>query len=289
MSAERLHLWSWEKPFHQWAGPGIERIFVALHPFMQVPGLKTNAHGYLNLKNVPSGHPAHEMAKAGKTGADGIASNHDTVLKSFGKARSWGWIAQAAGLEDAAHIVRAIDTLLDRAKPEFMDKPAANRLSAVVQKHDLLFPTEDYLSPMLEVEIGGFYKRLGIASVEIGNQMDDAAALVQPADFEARELSLIEADVPARAAYSHDEAMQLLTISDWCAHYSLICLSPEAVGKIDPSQKLEGFWADETTSADWPYADILKKQNKQARQGKHQKPKPKQTHRRRRSKPHRPQ
>jgi hypothetical protein len=69
MSIERLYLWSWEKTFRQWAGPGFTRIYIALHPFMQVPGLKANADGYLDLRKVPKTHPAlkwREQVKRGR-------------------------------------------------------------------------------------------------------------------------------------------------------------------------------------------------------------------------------
>ena len=264
MSIERLHLWSWEKTFRQWAGPGFAKIFVALHPFCQVPGLKLNQQGYLDLKRVPQTHPAHAMAREGQTGPDGIASNHDSVMKQFGKPRSWGWVVQAAGLKDIAHVERAIDSYYGRAKDEFMDRQAAQKLARLVSAHDLMLPVEDYLSPMIEPAIGRLYRQLGIGTVEIGNQMDDAAAHVEVEDFVNSGLALIEMDVPARAAYSHDEAMTLLTVSDWNAHYTLVCLSPDAAAKIDPSKELEGFWADERTSADWPYAEILARRKAQA-------------------------
>ncbi len=263
MSIERLYLWSWEKTFRQWAGPGFARVYIALHPFMQVPGLKANADGYLDLRRVPKTHPAFEMARAGETGPDGVASNHDSVLKKFARPRPWGWAVQAAGLQNVAHVERAIDSHLGRAKDEFRDAAAAKKLHALVQKHDLLLPTEDYLSPMIEATVGGMYRALGVEQVEIGNQMDDAAAVVSVDDFENPDLALIEMDVPARAAYTHDEAMQMLTISDWCAHYTIICLSERAAATVDPSRELEGFWADDKTSADWPYAEILARRKQQ--------------------------
>jgi hypothetical protein len=268
MSIERLYLWSWEKTFRQWAGPGFTRVYIALHPFMQVPGLKANADGYLDLRKVPKTHPAFEMAKAGSTGPDGVASNHDSVLKKFARPRPWGWAVQAAGLHDTAHVERAIDSYLGRAKDEFRDAGAAKKLHALVQKHDLLLPTEDYLSPMIEATVGRMYRALGVEHVEIGNQMDDAAAVVPVDDFLSPDQALIELDVPARAAYSHDETMQMLTISDWCAHYTIICLSERAAAIVDPSQQLEGFWADDNTSADWPYADILAKRKQQPARSK---------------------
>lgn len=257
MTSERLHLWSWEKTFRQWAGPGFEKIFVALHPFAQVPGLKLNRDGYLDLRKVPRTHPAFDMAQAGQTGPDGIASNHDSVMKKFARPRSWAWVVQAAGLNNVAHVQRAIDSYYNRAKDEFMDRQAAQKLARLVAAHELMLPVEDYLSPLIEPAVGRLYRQLGITTVEIGNQMDDAAALVSVEDFLNPELALIEMDVPARAAYSHDEAMQLLTISDWNAHYTLVCLGADAARKIDPSKELEGFWADAGTSADWPYAEIL--------------------------------
>jgi hypothetical protein len=268
MSIERLYLWSWEKTFRQWAGPGFTRVYIALHPFMQVPGLKANADGYLDLCKVPKTHPAFDMAKAGSTGPDGVASNHDSVLKRFARPRPWGWAVQAAGLHDTAHVERAIDSYLGRAKDEFRDAGAAKKLHALVQKHDLLLPTEDYLSPMIEATVGRMYRALGVEHVEIGNQMDDAAAVVPVDDFLSPDQALIELDVPARAAYSHDETMQMLTISDWCAHYTIICLSERAAAIVDPSQQLEGFWADDNTSADWPYADILAKRKQQPARSK---------------------
>jgi hypothetical protein len=279
MSTERLHLWSWEKSFLEWAGPRFGKIFVALHPFAQVPGLKLNSDGYLDLKRVPQTHPASAMARAGVTGPDGIASNHDSVMKAFGKPRTWGWVVQAAGLKDTAHLARAIDSVLNRAKDEFMDKQAAQKLARLLAAHDLMLPVEDYLSPLIEPAIGRLYRQLGVEAVEIGNQMDDAAAHVEVDDFLNSEMALIEMDVPARAAYSHDDAMQMLTISDWNAHYTLVCLSPAAAAKLDPSKELEGFWANEATSADWPYAEILARRKAQAapqqnRQGHRQKPKP---------------
>ena len=76
--------------------------------------------------------------------------------------------------------------------------------------------------------------------------------------------TISQMDVPARAAYSHDDAMQLLTISDFNAHHTLVCLSADAAAKVDPSKELEGFWASERTSADWPYAEILAKRKMQA-------------------------
>jgi hypothetical protein len=257
MSTERLHLWSWERSFQEWAGPRFERIFVALHPFAQAPGLKLNSGGYLDLKRVPQTHPAFAMARNGETGPDGIASNHDSVMKKFGKPRTWGWVVQAAGLRDTAHLARAIDSVLNRAKDEFMDKQAAHKLARLLAAHDMMLPVEDYLSPLIEPAIGRLYRQLGVETVEIGNQMDDAAAPVGIDDFLNAELALIEMDVPARAAYTHDDAMQLLTISDWNAHYTLVCLSRDAVAKLDPSKELEGFWATPKTSADWPYAEIL--------------------------------
>ncbi len=263
MTIERLHLWSWEKTFRQWAGPGFERIFVALHPFCQVPGLKLNAQGYLDLKRVPHTHPAHAMARHGQTGPDGIASNHDSVMKQFGKPRSWGWVVQAAALGDIAHLGRAIDSCLARPKDEFMDRQAAHKLSRLMSTHDLMLPVEDYLSPLIEPAIGRLYRQLGVETVEIGNQMDDAAAHVGVEDFLNPELALIEMDVPARAAYSHDDGMKLLTVSDWNAHYTLVCLSPDAAARLDPSKELEGFWAGEATSADWPYAEILARRKQQ--------------------------
>jgi len=275
MSTERLHLWSWERSFHEWAGPHFKRVFVALHPFTQVPGLKLNADGYLDLKRVPQTHPAAAMARSGVTGPDGIASNHDSVMKKFGKARTWGWAVQAAGLRDAAHLARAIDSVLNRAKDEFLDKQAAHKLARLLAAHDMMLPVEDYLSPMIEPAIGRLYRQLGIETVEIGNQMDDAAAHVGVEDFLNPGQALIEMDVPARAAYSHDDTMQLLTISDWNAHYTLVCLSAEAASKLDPSRELEGFWAGEATSADWPYAEILARRKAQT-PNPNPKPKPRQ-------------
>lgn len=275
MTIERLHLWSWEKTFRQWAGPGFERIYVALHPFCQVPGLKLNQQGFLDLKRVPQTHPAHAVARLGQTGPDGIASNHDSVMKQFGKPRTWAWVVQAAGLGNIAHVERAIDSYYGRAKDEFMDRQGAHKLSRLVSAHDLMLPVEDYLSPMIEPAIGRLYRQLGVETVEIGNQMDDAAAHVEVEGFLNPELALIEMDVPARAAYSHDEAMTLLTVSDWNAHYTLICLSPPAAAKLDPSRELEGFWAGEATSADWPYAEILARRKQQpAPQQDKGKPKP---------------
>jgi hypothetical protein len=274
MGTQRLHLWSWEKTYRDWAGPGFTRIYVALHPFMQVAGLKANADGYLDLRRVPKTHPAHDMASQGETGPDGVASNHDSVLKSFARPRTWAWVAQSAQLNDAAHVERAIDSLFNRAKDEFLDNRAAYRLGEVVKRHDLLLPTEDYLSPLLEPAVGRMYRQLGASEVEIGNEMDDAAAVVSVDDFENPAQALIEMDVPARAAYSHDDAMQMLTISDFNAHHTLICLSAGAAAKVDPSKELEGFWASEGTSADWPYAEILAKKKMQPKPAPRQKPRP---------------
>lgn len=264
MSPERLHLWSWEKTFHEWAGARYEKIFVALHPFMQVPGLKLNRDGYLDLRHVPATHPAHAMSRAGQTGADGIASNHDSVVKKFGKARSWGWVVQAAGLGDISHLARAIDSVLNRSRDEFMDKQAAHKLAKLMKAHDLMLPTEDYLSPLIEPAVGRMYRALGAETLEIGNQMDDAAAHVAVDDLLNPDLALIEMDVPARAAYSHNDAMDMLTVSDWNAHYTLICLSAAAAAKVDPARELEGFWASPKTSVDWPYAAILAQRKLQA-------------------------
>jgi hypothetical protein len=59
-----------------------------------------------------------------------------------------------------AHVERAIDSYLGRAKDEFRDAGAAKKLHALVQKHDLLLPTEDYLSPMIEATVGRMYQAL---------------------------------------------------------------------------------------------------------------------------------
>ena len=239
-----------EKPFHVHAGDGFAKIYMALHPFAHLLGIEPQSTTAFDFRDCQPDSPVYFRVRNRQTGPNAEVEDICTILKLFGTGHSWGSVATGSGLSSFANVYRAINSQFNRLRDQYVDKNSANRLMRYVNDHRLIFPDEDRMSVFHEIAIGNLYKQLGVEMIVVGDQHDNTGMIPVDSLLDPRRSVEDIADSPM-ASFSHDPDKKMLTVSDYNNQYSLICLSPDASGIVDPSTQIEGFWADVETDAEW--------------------------------------
>jgi hypothetical protein len=244
------HLWT-TKNFKQHAGERFERVFVALHPFVQLMDFQTLSESEFDYGDCPVDHPLFFRLHNRRTGPNGEVEDFNSILKLFGKNCSWKSVVENTSFSNFGEIENAINSICNRLAKESIDEVSKIELQKHMTRHRLIMPQEDQMPSMLEASIGKIYEAIGSGSVVIGDEVSGTTAELELSEFLSPNSSIHDKIGTPRVCYSYDTRKEVLTVSDYNNHYTLICLSSRASELIDPSVILEGFWATEATDIHW--------------------------------------
>jgi hypothetical protein len=247
-----------DEPILHWYRGIFDVAYVALHPFVHVPGKDRPVvdHGPVFIKRweLPADADIKGVLAAASAQSKATAEERQQLLsdlKARGIAVPWRAVAERAGLAGLGALNRALLTITAALRPELEDADGAARLEAFCQGAGLLLPTAGEFQAVLERPLGIMFQRAGIAEIVLG---DEFSAEAQPAAasrlLEAEPLAwTADINFTIRNIYAAD--LSVLATIDWDSFFMLICGTRERLAAVGLDALFDGFWCDATTRHDW--------------------------------------
>jgi hypothetical protein len=249
---------SYDKPFlESWNGR-FESVFVALHPFFQLPGTDPYAEGYAvsshtsgisarnefsasedaGFKNLP-GKLGEVMGDARFIASLSHPKGTDWLAES--RALSWTAVAEETGLQTRERVGTALLAMIGAIRGKFPEE--VSRLVGFCERTKTFPPSEGSFQPLHFASFLDLFKRAGSQVVMFQEEFDDRPVL----DLAFSEF---EPNQPYRGSlYSTDKSA--LIVVDWDSYFTLVA-GPRAL--LEPwveDHALDGFFADKTTTHHW--------------------------------------
>lgn len=223
-----IHHPSHKVPILTWWAGIYDHVFIALHPFFRVPGLKG-----LGSKPFPS----------------------DDLIKSSGQPVPWSEVHRAVapeGPRDTFYRAAWLLSVLGYAERANID--LQTRIENYCARESLFLPQEYGLAPILEPTVGNFLARLGSSSVVAWDEFRENSIELELSTFDRSQphYRLPRSITSSRIWGLHNREKGLLLTWEFDSTDALIALTTDALSLAKPEEFFEGWYADEKT-----YCDVL--------------------------------
>lgn len=212
-----------DTPYRRWFGKDFASVFVALNPFLRMPGFEPAKNG--------DGMPDAVEAAAKRCGPDcGV---------------SWAEIAELCGFASIRHVNRALRlTGSKRISEEFASPEDTEKMRRICAERSIYMPAEGRPSPLMELALGQFMQALGHKEVLAAGHFGHGPQLWPVTDLLDRDNwgRFVELCATDRSVYCG-------IYIDY--HYYLICQTEAGLARARPEDFFEGFYADEETNDFW--------------------------------------
>lgn len=192
-----------------------ESVYMLLHPF-------------LKPINIPMERFCPSKWPAKKEIIDGCAPV------------SWGEVLELTGFKSLSDIDVGLRTSILGIKQELSNADAAAKLAALIEKHNIIHPSEGDLPPLLENRILHAINFLGYDWLWLGDEFGTERKLHYIEDLFEKD------EIPTHGCvFTHDHA--LLVTTHWDSHCSLFCSSKDLIERVLAMDNFEGFYCTPKT------------------------------------------
>lgn len=202
-------------------------MFVATNPFLKIPDFPLNSHW------------------------EGIPDEVNTVAKQRGAATgvSWREISELCGFSSIAHVNRALRlTGSKRIVDDLACTSDTEKMLSVCKDRHFFVPDEGCYSPLVQIALARFLKKLGHDEVIVANHFGTSPRQMKSKDF------LLPDCFALPEIHTQDRSAYLSIYTDY--HYFLVCQSERSISVANPMDYFEGFFADENTNDLWGVGDL---------------------------------
>ncbi len=162
---------------------------------------------------------------------------------------SWREISQLCGFPSIAHVNRALRlTGSKRIVNDLACSSDTKKMLSICKDRHLFVPDEGCYSPLVQIALARFVKRLGHDEVIVADHFGTSPRQMRSEDF-----LLPDGFVPPEI-YALDQSAYLSIYTDY--HYFLVCQSKRSISVANPMDYFEGFFADENTNDLWGVGDL---------------------------------
>ncbi len=218
-----------EDPYLSWYSEEFSSVFVATNPFLHIPDISLPSQG------------------------EWLPDEVSTVVKQRGEGVgvSWKKISELCGFPSIAHVNRALRLTGSKRICDKLACPSdTKKMLKICEDNNIFIPDEGRFSPVVELSIASFLKKLGHNEVIVADSFGTSPrqmiseALLSPEVFSPPEI------------HTQDRSIYLSLYIDY--HYFLICQTEASKSAGNPMDYFEGFFADENTNDLWGVGDLSK-------------------------------
>lgn len=247
---EHLHYPMAAVPYLEWYRSHFSDVFVAFHPFFELPGITPADCDWgtviIDNRGVPaSAKMSLDMAddyatqeRAGLIATDDIRS----LIPTRARPLSWAHICRETGLDGPRQLNQALLTHIRSLRPEYESRARAAAVTNLCDKRSIFLPTEGAFQVLHRSWLSLLFRQAGATRVFAG---DDNTEEVRP--WPVEDVGKPWQWWPKRL-WSPEQT--ILAVVDWDSFFTLICLS-DSVARTIEMPPFEGFWSDATTGHDW--------------------------------------
>lgn len=240
-----------EIPFLEWYQGRFSSVFVAFHPFFEMPGVDPadvedwettiivrNTADTRTLQDIMD---EAERERVGPVSADEI----EALIPRRARPVAWPEICKETHHATPAALNRSLLTHIHGLKREFEDVAGARRLEDFCARRKIFFPTEGQLQFLHRSAIATLFNRLGTRTVVRGDDLF----------LEADEIPIEELATPAGWTREHgikrmwSPDLSALVTVHWDSYFTLFCISDGASWAMPDG--LDGFWATHRDGHSW--------------------------------------
>jgi hypothetical protein len=217
-----------DTPYLQLFSDRFSSIFVALNPFLKLPG-----------------HPAY---KNGDPVPDSAIEDAFRLGKTCGV--SWQEMAELCGFTSIHQVNRALRlTGSKRISSRYGNESETDHMLKLCAQQSIYPPDEGCSSPLLELAMGAFAQAAGHESLISAGHFGSSPEEVHVADFldRSKECECVE-------LWTEDRSLYCAIYIDY--HYFLICQTDASLRRAEPHLYFEGFYADSQTNDLWGVGDF---------------------------------
>ena len=250
---------SYDRPFLESWGGRFESVFVALHPFYQLPGTDPYAEGYAVSLHATGVSAQNEFSAAEETAFRGLPGKLGEVmgdarfiaslshpegtdwLADSPRALTWTDVAEGTGLGTQERVGTALLAMIGAIRGKFPDE--VSRLVGFCERTRTFPPTEGSFQPMHYACFLDLFRRSSSPVVMFQEEFEGQPVL---------DLAYSEFDPiwPHRGSlFSADKSV--LIVVDWDSYFTLVAGPRSLLGSWAEDYALDGFFADETTTHHW--------------------------------------
>lgn len=235
--------------------------YIALHPFVRVPGLDPLRcqHGsiVINRSEIPENVDllAYIQQADSEHERERPVDHEETDrrLKAEGRIVPWRDVMAACDLADARHAHRALRTVIGGLHRDLADEPAADRMTAFCGSRQIFRPTESEFQAAMERDLVELFARAGCEQVVLGDEFGEHD-IPEPLDFLRGDEAW--ANRPGwpqihgvRRIYAADRSM--IAIVPWDQFFTVIAMTADRAARAETDRLFEGFWCGADTSLAW--------------------------------------
>lgn len=216
-----------EDVYLSWFKGDFSSVFVATSPFLNIPRFPIGSPGE-RIPNVVTNAAKQRGAEIGVT---------------------WEKISELCGFPSIAHVNRALRLTGSKRMLDSLASPAdTDKLLELCLERDFFIPDEGCLSPLCELSMARFLKKLGQNEVVAADHFGSSPRLLDSEIFARPEV------VGAPEIHARDKSIYVSMYIDY--HYFLICQTDASRSQANPADFFEGFFADRETNDLWGVGDL---------------------------------
>jgi hypothetical protein len=249
---------SYDRPFlESWNGR-FESVFVALHPFFELPGADPYRDGYAVSPHAIGASARNEFSAADEAGfaslpgklgdftrdaqfLSGLSHPGGTDWVSDARVLSWSDVATGADLGTRERLGTTLLSMIGAIRGRFPEE--VSRLVGFCERTRTFPPSEGSFQAIHFAPFLDLFRRAGSPLVMFQEEFDSQPVL----DLAYSEFEPVW---PHRGSlYSPDKSV--LIAVDWDSYFTLVAGDPSLLEPWVRDHALDGFFADETTTHHW--------------------------------------
>jgi len=248
---------SYNEPILGWYAGAYDLAYVALHPFVRIPGLDPALCSpwttHIDRSDLPADQDLLDAIRAKESTEDLKFSPHvvDELTKRRGITLSWSEVGKAVGFTNVADINRALLTSIGALKVEYQDQAGADLLSSYCSSQKIFPPSEGNFQASMQRNLGRLFRDSGVDRVEVAGQFDEEASPLEISLLNSQQPWCSIDVIPNRADRIFAADRSLLVVVDWDSFFTLICGKAERLKSVSVAELFEGFWCSPSTNHNW--------------------------------------
>lgn len=258
MSIDKLTSYpSYDEPILGWYADAYDLAYVALHPFVRIPGLDPALCSpwttHIDRSDLLANQDLLDAIRSRESAGHLNFSPHvvDEITKRRGVALSWNEVGKATGLTNFADLNRALLTSIGALKSEYQDQTGADLISHYCSSEKIFPPSEGEFQASMQQNLGKVFRASGVDRIQVAGQFDEVANAIEIDLLDSQEPWCSIDRIPNRAGRIFAADRSLLVVVDWDSFFTLICGKAERLQSVRLAEFFEGFWCSPTTKHNW--------------------------------------
>jgi hypothetical protein len=248
---------SYDESILGWYADAYDLAYIALHPFVRIPGLDPALCNpwttHINRSDLPADLDLLDIIKSRENTEELNLSPHvvDELTLQRGVALSWNEVGKAVGFTNFADLNRALLTSIGALKTEYQDQTGAELLSRYCSSERIFPPSEGNFQASMQQNLSRVFRDSGVDRVEVAGEFDEEASPLKIDLLHSRQPWCSIDRIPHRAGRIFAADRSLLIVVDWDSFFTLICGKAERLQSIPVAELFEGFWCSPDTRHSW--------------------------------------